>query len=87
MPESSDAAELLRGSDLAALDAELNAAQFGDITEIPAPDDHDHDHDHDHEGHDHDHDEAAVEEVTTGETSAVTEALAPYEAADKDGEE
>ena len=38
--------------DLAALDAELNAARFGDITEIPAPDDHD---DHDHDDHDHDH--------------------------------
>ena len=47
-----------------------------------------HDHDHDHEGHDHDHDhdEPVVDVVTTEgtieETSAVTEALAPYDTAE-----
>ena len=40
-----------------------------------------HDHDHDHEGHDHDHDhdEPVVDDVTTDDTSAVSEALAPYD--------
>ena len=40
-------------------------------------------HDHDHEGHDHDHDhdEPVGDVVTTEETSAVTEALAPYDTA------
>ena len=39
------------------------------------------DHDHDHEGHDHEHDEAIVDDVTTEDTSTVTEALAPYDTA------
>jgi large subunit ribosomal protein L22 len=53
-----------------------------------------HDHDHDHEAHDHDHDhehdEPVVDEVTseatTEETSAVTEALAPYDTATAEAE-
>ena len=40
-----------------------------------------HDHDHDHgDDHDHDHDEPVVNDATSEDTSAVTEALAPYEA-------